>query len=1518
MQNKKIISVVTASLMVASIVFNGGVKVTAQEKMNTKDVQMSLVRQAYEKYLQSNKITPLASASIKDNLQKAPTHKPDDKVRVIIELNEKSVSDYVDEGVASGNSSGKNSLQSLGKTKTATLKNKTLSTQQNYKTEIQKIDSSIKFNKSYGYLLNGFSGDVKYKDIKDIKDIPGVKNVTLAHTYYPDMAAAKDITNVYKVWADSKYKGEGMVVSIVDTGIDPSHKDMKITDTSKEKIKDKKPVGKGKYFTDKVPYGYNFVDNNQNIVDTGSMHGMHCAGIVAANGDPAEVAENKAIQGCAPEAQLLAMKVFSNDPDYPSANGDDIVAAIEDSVEHGADVINMSLGGDNGYVEADDIEQAVIEKAEQKGVLVVCAGGNSQYSTAPGKYAGIVDTEVISAPGLATKALSVAAYQNTSLMTYPISYTSTTGNGNIGYAEGGKQKTIDVLTGQYELVDCGLGSTDEIAKVDVKGKIALAKRGGITFVEKKLNAQAAGAVGVIVYNKDGELGYVSMASDPAEKIPSVFVTNEDGTKLKSLIGSGLKITYPKDLGKVINPNAGDMCDFSSWGPTPNLDFKPQITAPGGSIYSTANDNKYQTMSGTSMATPHTVGIMALLLQRMKDMTIPGITPQNKVEVAKTIAMNTSKPQIDPATGTSKLPFSPRRQGAGLIDAQAAINNKVTVTNENGEPSVALKEISENTTTFKLNLKNYDSKAETYTVKDLSGVMTEQIKDSNKMSYDIRLSGATISFDKAEVTVPANGQVTVTATVKTTDSTPKNEFLEGFVSFVPKDSTVSTIGVPYMGFYGKWDSLPIFDAPAWDNDNTYLGTTTINRVDRNGIKAPLGVVGKDKDGNPIISDKNIAMTTGEGKSSIVPNVVLLRNAKTMIFEVLDSKNNVIRTLSVDSDMSKDMWKSSPDEPKQADNYVAPSPDIWDLTVFNPSTGKNELVKDGQYTIQVRAAIDYPNAKFQTIKLPIKIDSVTPKVNITSDAKTSNGSYKLKFKASDDASGINAFQISINGNPVKAEDGNTILNLKADENGEYSYDLILDSNSKIEINAIDFAGNIGKTSLDVAISNLNITTPVNNKVLDNGKFDLSYTASSDLVAKTDAFGIVIDGKDPVDNGKALTYTFEDLGAGKHEIKVNAYDKDGNVIDSSIVNVIIKDTNLYVNFAGARREGSFYNISNPVLTGDVNMDVKSFQIQDKDVKVNADMTFNAPVTLVNGHNKVHVTAETTKGDKIDYSMNVWCDTTAPTLNVTSVPSKDLVPVVYVSDEVTSYMVNCSISDNSLWFKLFVNGNQVQTNDSINAKHANYTSEVQLNDNSNIIEVKAVDAAGNETVKKFIVIKDNAKSPKLTISSITDGALTSDRKITVAGSVSGLASGEAKLFINEKSFDLKSTSINQSYSLIGFGTKTVKVSVLDSLGNMAQKTLKLSLKENNAPKVEVLQPQGLFDIVAASISSYTVRFSVDDESSIALAVVNGVNATASDAGVYSATVTNLKPGINRLVITVKDQFGNTASRYMYIYKAN
>ncbi|MEA1962423.1 MAG: PA domain-containing protein [Bacillota bacterium] len=126
-----------------------------------------------------------------------------------------------------------------------------------------------------------------------------------------------------------------------------------------------------------------------------------------------------------------------------------------------------------------------------------------------------------------------------------------------------------------EYLDCGLGKSDDFAEKDLTDKIALIKRGEINFVDKIMNAQNHHAAGVIVYNHEsGGEGLLGMQYPDEGTIPAVFIGNHDGEILKSRIIEAKNVLEFR--GEEV-PVLGDMSCFTSWGTTPNLDFKPDIT-----------------------------------------------------------------------------------------------------------------------------------------------------------------------------------------------------------------------------------------------------------------------------------------------------------------------------------------------------------------------------------------------------------------------------------------------------------------------------------------------------------------------------------------------------------------------------------------------------------------------------------------------------------------------------------------------------------------------------------------------------------------------------------------------------------------------------------------------------------------------------------------------------------------------------------------------------------------------------
>ncbi|MGG0175440.1 S8 family serine peptidase [Gottfriedia acidiceleris] len=973
----------------------------------------------------------------KDNQKEASekTYKPTDKVRFIVEVEKPSTSD------------------------TSTTNKKSLFKEKQDKVieEItkNKKDKSIspKLKQRFFEGFNGFSVETEYQNLNEIKSTPGVLNVNVARTFHETMAASKELVQAQKVWNQYGYQGEGLVVAVVDSGIDYTHKDMKLTDKGKQKEKLTQSGIQSKldatsvndvWYTDKVPTGYDWADHDTDVIPRGdgSPHGTHVAGTVGANGDEA----NGGVQGIAPGTQLLAEKVFSDKAS--GAYEDDIIAGIEHAVTMGADVINMSLGVDAGFVSEDyDPIQKAIRVATEQGTLVVVAAGNSSYSTKHGllypsamqPYADNPDIGTVGAPGVSPYALSVASYENTKMHLNTLSDAS-------GFKLPFQDQTMfaptknfklskNLTPGQeYELVYVGEGSklTDFSTK-NVEGKIVVAKMANqytsYSFVQFNAAKYKAKAVIVVPPTSMSDYPYMRFVDT---SIPAATTGKAVGQELIDKLSNNqvVKMKLAGDTW-IDNPIKDTMSYFSSFGAPSTLDFKPEMSAPGGNIYSTVPGNDYEVMSGTSMATPHVAGGSALVLQSLYEKGLQH--SENTALKAKIALMNTSKIVMDPKTN-GEVPYSPRIQGSGLMQIQNAINTPVIVTSRNTPleqaGAVALKEIGQNTS-FKLNVDAFDAPKGKNNSADIEyNVYVDLLKDKTETKqFDLdsdgtldskdyltltseRVDGATITVNDNKVTYKDGSLLKIkpgqskmlTVNIDLPDSLTKNSFVEGFVRLVPvaKDQDKAVpISVPYMGFYGKWDEPRNIDAPAWEKD-AFLGYTAL--WDGTSERYPKGY--NSTTGTFDLS--KIAISPNFHLNGIYSSFTALRNlAKTEMY-IENQNGKVVKYLGDFSEFNGTPYKFRKNVMSFGDTSYNELY-AWDMT-----DESGNFVPDGIYQYVIRTTLDYPGAKPQEVKMPVKVDSILPKVTDIKVTPKDGGKYEISWKGTDDESGYAASIVWVNGN------------------------------------------------------------------------------------------------------------------------------------------------------------------------------------------------------------------------------------------------------------------------------------------------------------------------------------------------------------------------------------------------------------------------------------------------------------------------------------------------------------------------
>lgn len=1054
---------------------------------------------------------------------------------------------------------------------------KTLRSQESIIRQARRITGNSVINQT-GYLVSAFSMNMTRSQMKQVAALDGVVSVSEVTSYQARMTTAKDMTSAMELWKaeNGGNTGEGIVVAVIDSGVNYSHPDMQMRQDAKLKYSQADmaqkiaALGYGRYYTDKVPFGCSYV-GEEDIRNEMVTHGLHVSGIVAANGDQ----ENGGVVGVAPDAQIFAMQVFG---DTGSAYNDDIIRAVEDSVKLGADILNLSLGGTAGFYDDADYLQKALAYAEKNGVVVCVAAGNDGSSSADGADGdyntndwGVIDTGAVSSPATYPGALSVASVDNSMLRGKSVTITSgedTVYSGVVTDFSQGNHTDWTSL-GEVPILEFGYGDLFEdifpkLSTLPEGPYVALVQRGKDISFEDKINylMGMCHASAVIVYNNEAtDEVPTNVSAESASQYTAMMVSGSTGAKLMELAAAGAKVRFD-GLKDVVYPNeatGGKVSTFSSWGSTPTLDIKPEISAPGGNILSVSRGEKYEEMSGTSMATPYVSGCAALVLESLQKSLADGSLVLGDTTLntfVKNTLMNTADPIYD-----GSVIFSVRQQGSGMIDPLSAAENRVLVT-YNGLASVALKEVG-SIASFTLTLTNYGASAASYSLAS-SAVYIDVTGSDGSYGMEL-LSGASVTYDKASVTVPAGGTAQVTGTLTIPASAAKNHFVEAFVSL---EGDVD-LSVPVMGFYGDWyGSERIVDLPAWDEDN--ILTNYYENLPVTTVAAGGSYAGYDTE-NLTTDPQHIAFSpNGDGDfDTAQPILGLLRSSQEITVDVLDGNGQVVRQINHRENVAKTLAMDANESrsPIILLSGGTQGDGTWDGTRYDGATGQYVLCGEGQYTLRVRARMPGSD-RVETTLLPVKLDVTAPQVHITS-AAVDDGMLYLTYTAQDYSGILNAASVVVNGE----EELDFIPGKDAEYNettGEYSVVLPVETYqdgqmNEIALTCMDYAFN-GTT--DILYTNARLDAAVMFSNLNNDDSltvlrDISYSADYDYVAEsyvniTDCVAqirgiasssvrrLTVNGQEASfdeRNGFRLALSVEEPGL--ITLHVVAYDADGSVV-------------------------------------------------------------------------------------------------------------------------------------------------------------------------------------------------------------------------------------------------------------------------------------------------------------------------------------------------------------------------------------
>ncbi|EJD40096.1 subtilisin-like protein [Auricularia subglabra TFB-10046 SS5] len=596
-------------------------------------------------------------------------------------------------------------------------------------------------------LFNGIA--VQLTSPEDLVDIASLPNVVAVRPIYihpaPEPATQRVVKqgeehpalggSVHKmtgvdVLHAAGLKGKGIQVAIIDSGVDYTHPAL--------------GGGFGPGF--KIAGGYDLVGDdydghNTPVPDDDPKdcygHGTHVTGIVGANPD-----NIYNVVGVAPEATLFMYKVGG----CRGGIGDDvIIAALLRAAQDGANVITMSFGSADGW--ADSAISVVASRVADQGIVVTASAGND----------GELGMMEFSTPATGENVIAVGSVENTALIRQtlltnaspdPVKYT------NLGYPMIPGMPVPDVPT-ETPFPVLALKPFPDGTQI-----------GDCQTLPEGIPADLSGFV-IVLYGSDNfecpiaELVYLRNPvviinyKNPylliAPYFTSIVVSDEDGAWLADQAASGnLTIQFPgPPLEDSTGAAGGLMNDFSSFGPGNRLEFKPAVSAPGGSVMNTYIGGEWAILSGTSMSAPYVAGSAALLLQS-----------KGKAAASRVRSILQSTSQSLPASKEAgALPETLAHQGAGLVNVLAAVNTKTTLSPAALQLNDTTNWVSRHTFT----ITNGGTTKQVYTLAHVpAGTTVTKPADMSELTLSpvpLISAPAKASFSKQRVTLPAGKSAT---------------------------------------------------------------------------------------------------------------------------------------------------------------------------------------------------------------------------------------------------------------------------------------------------------------------------------------------------------------------------------------------------------------------------------------------------------------------------------------------------------------------------------------------------------------------------------------------------------------------------------------------------------------------------------------------------------------------------------------------------------------------------------------
>lgn len=696
-------------------------------------------------------------------------------------------------------------------------------------------------------LMNGFSCIMPPSLADAVSALPEVESVQICDAIQPEpcMLSAKSLGGVPAFSEETGCTGEGTVICLIDSELDLDHPmfaplpdgtNTKLTKDDITEIAD--TIGfhididpDAAFISSKIPYAADYSDTDATAVvnpDENLYHGTHVAGIAA--GNEFTDADGNTISGIAKNAQLVFMAVdrgldmddiFGYDSQWNIIKRSDrifcdyMIEAFEDAVKLRADVISVSIGKNTIQENVQGALTRAVNAAMQAGASVCFAAGNEGELSKMKCSAEFPDHAMINnfiCEG--SNALAVASADNAYEAEYGVlefdgEQILCSGYGSYEDLEADLAHYLgdSLPAGSYSYVDCGSGDPEIVSQMDLTGKIALLRRGIYRFEEMAEAAKQAGAVGGIIYNTSDDIRIVMISE---ADLPLALIGRSAGMKMANADDQTVTVTAERRTVR----NDSYVSSYTSWGMAPSLELRPDIMGIGGMVESAAYENGTMIASGTSMASPYVAGCIALLQEHLNK-TGCELTGDARQKYIRNLLMTSAVPYQE-----NELYVSPRRQGAGLISMERALQTTVLLTGKEGESKISLRDKLGTSFRFPVTVTNTGTEDVRF-----SSVRLELTTDT--AAYDIYEKMMLLKEQQAlQFTadcsglqeIPAGTEKTVTVSVQLDEQQaaeiretfPCGFYIEGYLLLEGAENHAD-ISIPVAGF-----SDDFFDIPLWTN------------------------------------------------------------------------------------------------------------------------------------------------------------------------------------------------------------------------------------------------------------------------------------------------------------------------------------------------------------------------------------------------------------------------------------------------------------------------------------------------------------------------------------------------------------------------------------------------------------------------------------------------------------------------------------------------------------------------------